>query len=954
MKRALTFILTICLIITNLPYAVYAIDSTPEIPLEEFADKLSDMQEKYEDEPVSNRLIVKSKYDINELDSVDIVEGYDDLHIVQFDNSESVEKALEYYENNNRVEYAEADMTVSALEAGSIHYDNHLSWGSETIGVDDYIDYLDNISDLPEIVVGVIDTGVDIDHEFLQGRVIETGFNLSDTGFTDSEEDDNGHGTHVAGIIADNTTDNVKIKAFKCLNANGSGSLFDVCLAVEAAAEQNVNVINMSLGSKGKSLLLEEYIENAISNGITVCVAAGNNGDYASNYTPASISNCITVGAINSDEQKPLWSNFGEAIDVYAPGSAIYSTYMNNSYKELSGTSMACPFVAASAALLISNDTTIRPNEITDLIINNSRQLNETFLNYVLNVVYIGELSNFKYERTSRPEFSIESGTFLESMYVEITCQDENVEIYYTTDGSRASQSNGVLYTQPILIDKVTNLNACAYSQGKLKSLQSSSKYNIVTKDPDNNYDIDDNGIITAYYGDNQFLSIQEQINNINVTGIGESVFQNSNLEIIVLPNSVTHIYKLAFKNCTNLCSVYADSIINVDEEAFSKCEKLSKIDISNLETVGKYAFLRNKGIEAIFNNTLINIGYGAFEDCQGLLYADFPSVITLENKAFQNCVILETLNLPKVETVGASSFEGLRSIKELNFPKLELLSGASTFAWCDSLTEIRLPSLAGEIPERTFETCNKLREISLYQATIIGKNAFAYCYELEIVYLPNVTEIETKAFQSTRNIQLLFIPSVITVNSLPNNLNTTIFFSDKYVSDKSGVSSVNYSNFTIVSPLNSFAYDWAEENGCDYINSDNMTNALGGTIRLSDSGLRFGFSWDNIAELENIADNVEYGFLYEYGETTELSRKKVATNRIDHDGYTTFNLVFTNIPKANYDTKISARAYVCIDGMYFYSNIITRSFEGVANAVLSDNTIDEATKEQVRTILEA
>ena len=105
--------------------------------------------------------------------------------------------------------------------------------------------------------------------------------------------------------------------------------------------------------------------------------------------------------------------------------------------------------------------------------------------------------------------------------------------------------------------------------------------------------------------------------------------------------------------------------------------------------------------------------------------------------------------------------------------------------------------------------------------------------------------------------------------------------------------------------------------------------------------------------------DDVEYGFVYAYEETDDLTvengRKKIATNRIIHDNeYTTFNLVFTNIPKSNYDTKISARAYVYINGMYFYSDIITRSFENVANAVLADETIDDATKEQVRSILEA
>ena len=131
----------------------------------------------------THRLIVKSKYDINPLDSVEIVEGYNDLHIVQFDDLESTQKALEYYEKQKNIEYAEPDSVVSTLEYEDtepnentdlnrgITYANHLSWGSESIGVDDYIDYLGDIETLPEIIVGIIDSGLEFEHELLKERV---------------------------------------------------------------------------------------------------------------------------------------------------------------------------------------------------------------------------------------------------------------------------------------------------------------------------------------------------------------------------------------------------------------------------------------------------------------------------------------------------------------------------------------------------------------------------------------------------------------------------------------------------------------------------------------------------------------------------------------------------------------------------------------------------------------
>ena len=240
-------------------------------------------------------------------------------------------------------------------------------------------------------------------------------------------------------------------------------------------------------------------------------------------------------------------------------------------------------------------------------------------------------------------------------------------------------------------------------------------------------------------------------------------------------------------------------------------------------------------------------------------------------------------------------------------------------------------------------------------------------CSRLKVLYLPSVTDIGRHAFifKNEKALKTVFLPSLVSTQDLPViGSETSIYLSDKFSSYD--VTWKTDQNCTIIAPTGSYAEEFTESgfpttqytNSMNFRSSDSMVNALGGSIRLADRGLRFGFSWDNLEEIEQYADNIEYGFVYAYEETDNLTvengKKKIANNRVDHDGYTTFNLVFTNIPKANYDTKISARAYVYIDGMYFYSDILVRSFEQVANAVLEDETVDEETKEHIINMLEA
>lgn len=908
----------------------------------------------------TERLIVKSKYDINPLDSVAMVEGYNDLHIVQFDNQESTKQAEEYYNKQKLIEYAEPDLVMSIMEfedseAESVQtygindYGYHLSWGSEDIGVDDYVDYLGDISVLPEIVVGVIDTGIDVDHDFLKDRIIRTNYNISTSGDENDENDDKGHGTHVAGIIADNTTENVKIKGYKVLSSTGQGTLSDVIIAFDYAVADGVNIINMSLSAKGESKTFEKSINKATEMGVIVCVSAGNNGSSRPLYCSANIENCITVGAHGEGPREnsvtlPFWTNKGPALDLYAPGVSIYSSYLDNEYETLSGTSMACPFVAASSALLLSRDPGLNADDVCTTLEENSKKMHDSITSIM--VLYIAEITEYNNLRTEKPVFSVESGRYSDSVTVELTCSEENAEIYYTLDGSRASKSNGILYTEPIVIDKVTKVHAAAYAGDKLKSLQAIADYYITVTDPEGNFEIDTNGIITAYNGTNNYLTIPDTIAGITVTGIGASVFLASDIVMIKFPDTLTSIGQRAFYNCKSLKSVYCNNLKTLGKWAFRLCKKLDTIDLTQLEEVDEYGLGNCNSIPALYNDKLTSIGKCAFTGLKGAINVDLPNVTHVGFWGLLSLESAESINLPKVETIGAGGLSRAYVVETLNLPELKTVEYGNGSSGC-------------------FSGMQSLKEFNAPKLTNVIEGLFKSCISLETIYIPNVTKIDVSAFEFCNSVKTIFAPSLERAESLPNFDGVTLYLSNKLTS------AVNPQyNYTIVAPIGSYAEQWANENGMTFIPSDSRNESiknpsnvtdLGRSICTSVAGLRFGFTWNNIDEIENLASDIEYGFIYSQKGSEDLTidtvdgktvKKAVANNRVDHGDTTSFNLVISNIPKAYYDRVITARAYVCIDGMYFYSNMLKGSFDEVANFVLEDDEIDLNTKNAVNNLL--
>ena len=204
--------------------------------------------------------------------------------------------------------------------------------------------------------VGVIDTGISSVHPDLIAN-IKGG--VSEVGYASSWNDDNGHGSHVAGIIGavDNSIGvigasySANLYAIKVLDRRGSGYLSDVIDGVDWAIGSGMNVINLSLGCDCPSESLHDAVARARDAGIVVVAAAGNSG--GSVLYPAAYPEAIAVAAVDSSGVAPYWSSRGPEVDLAAPGKSIYSTYKGTGYATLSGTSMAAPHVAGAAALML-------------------------------------------------------------------------------------------------------------------------------------------------------------------------------------------------------------------------------------------------------------------------------------------------------------------------------------------------------------------------------------------------------------------------------------------------------------------------------------------------------------------------------------------------------------------------------------------------------------------------
>jgi len=346
----------------------------------------------------------------------DRIEAVDGLDVIEDEDNRSADEVVAQYRALSEVEYAEANSEIKLDHEGAgkhVHANDELfykQWGLFNHGQDGGKSGAD-ISAMQawavtkgsdQVVVAVLDSGVDYTHPDLAGNIWTRpeiikqyededltegaiddvhGFNVvEDNG---DPMDDNGHGTHCAGIIGaeggnevgiSGVNWTVKIMPLRFMDSDGAGTTKDAIEAINYVINRkragvNVRVISASWGSTIKSRAMEDVIRKAGDEGILFVAAAGN--DHSDNdakpHYPASydLNNVISVAALDRNDELTAFSNWGTtSVDVAAPGQQIVSTWLNHGFEERQGTSMATPFVAGVAALILSTNTAISIDDL--------------------------------------------------------------------------------------------------------------------------------------------------------------------------------------------------------------------------------------------------------------------------------------------------------------------------------------------------------------------------------------------------------------------------------------------------------------------------------------------------------------------------------------------------------------------------------------------------------------
>ena len=324
----------------------------------------------------NGRLIVKMEGELPDLTQFNpeaIVRDPENHFLIQFSDSDVAENCADYLSATSGVVYVEPDQNFSGSDMYIDDFETQsFSWGVSATNADAFAADLRKRNVSTSVVVAVVDTGVDAGHPMLSERLV-SGYDFVDNDGT--PQDGNKHGTHVSGTVIDCTPGlNVFIMPVRVLNNEGRGSNSVVAQGIRYAARNDADVINLSLGGQ-HSNYTDEAINYALQNGVTVVVAAGNEADNTAYHCPAHISDCITVSAVNQNRQRAYFSNFGNAVDIAAPGVNINSAIPGGGYASLNGTSMATPHVSAAAAMLLCDNPGLSPSNVVSMLQNAATDL---------------------------------------------------------------------------------------------------------------------------------------------------------------------------------------------------------------------------------------------------------------------------------------------------------------------------------------------------------------------------------------------------------------------------------------------------------------------------------------------------------------------------------------------------------------------------------------------------
>lgn len=694
------------------------------------------------------RLIVRADSKFNKCGALEDVSGFEDFHILQYESPEAAMLAFKQLQSEKNITKIAPDEVVAGLQGEisentvGISKDYLCAWSTDRTQSKRLQDYLKaNNIQMREIIVGVVDTGVDYNHEFLKGRLIHPKFDFPKNSNTEEGEESiyKSHGTAVCSVIVDNTPENVKIIMYNGFDENGKSTEARLAAAVIAAADEEVDLINASWTAYDSADVISASLDYAYQKNIPVFACVGNDDGANMYFLPANKKECIAVAATDLDNTAADWNIVTPNTDISAPGEDVKVAAFHNKYETWRGTSFSTPCVASIGAILLS----VSPNMSVDAL---KTRLKETALpvkyqnfyhssqgEYFDNVesLYIGSgivqfCDAFGLEdECAVPEIHMETKVYVGEQKCEITCADKNATILYTTDGSYPDLQNATMYTEPFSITERTRIRAVAYyADSGYHGEETEVTPRIQYIDDDSAFKIDADGIIHEYTGSIADLYVQEKINGIQVTGFVAGAFRKGTLLSLTLPETVTEIPANAFYEDTSLEFIRAAGVTNIEMSAFCNSALMY----------------------AEFPNTKV-IENGAFAYASKFYGGDFSSVETIKRAAFQYSKI-RSFDGPQVKELAPAAFRCCNSLERVYFPQVSFYTGIPVygiFEDCSLLREVVMPAETA-LPLKSFRSSN-ITEAYFPFLEKIGTSAFEMCICLEKIYMPSLLEIPKNAF---------------------------------------------------------------------------------------------------------------------------------------------------------------------------------------------------------------
>ena len=675
-------------------------------------------------------LIVTSKEKLaDNYGASNIIEAPNNQFFLVYNSNEEKENAFIELKNNNNIETVETNKVFKTCETNSKTENTYNSWGIEKIGLDKASIELTNRRN-NSVTVAVLDTGCDIDliNQYYPEKIIES-YNAINP--DEEMNEGNGHGTHVAGTIAEGTPQNINILPVKVASWNTFYST-DVINGINYISYYNkADVINMSFGGgeEDEGIVSIYYAIEAANRKNIICVAAAGNESNDKPHFPSGFDNTMSIAACDSNMEKADFSNYGPTITFIAPGKDILSV---NGTK--SGTSMAAPHVACAVAILKSYKKDISLEEAIDFLKQYSLDLGDEgwdpyFGNGLIsleNIAYCDCNCDRCYSIIC-DTCSCEDCVYPSIKNIELTNNGiQQLEYNYgnkmnlSNTEIRINYYNGTYETKYLgdILEECDIIGYNPYSNGiqsiiiEYKGYKLHGEFDNRMQECGWEYEqISDNSIrLTNYkecrYGNNKKIRcvlIPEEIENKNVISLGDDIFDYSQIEYFLLPKTVEEIGDRAFQNCLN-----------------------AKIDIKAKKiAVGKYSFESVLNLQIPLDSEITSIDEGSFYDCKGLENIVLAEDINkIPKKCFENCTDLSIVELPEC-------------VKEIE-----------DNAFCNSgLIKVLLPNCIEKIGSYAFYRC-KIYSMSIpLSVTSIGTRAFPV--EIIRLYLYHNSYAKQYAFEN-------------------------------------------------------------------------------------------------------------------------------------------------------------------------------------------------------------